>query len=113
MTKVVAISNFADGSRKQGDQFEINDDAELERLVAVEAVSVVDESADPGKTDEEDAPAAPPAPEEPANPDPLDEPNPPEQPPASPSKQPTQAEVDKTLASLNDPKPPSDNTPAK
>lgn len=54
--KVKAISNFADGSHKQGDVFEI-DDAEAERLIAVEAVEATDEEAETQPVADEGEPA--------------------------------------------------------
>lgn len=41
MARVKAIANFADGSHKQGEVFDIADQAEAERLVSVQAVELV------------------------------------------------------------------------
>jgi hypothetical protein len=44
MTRVKAISNFANDEHLQGDVFDITDDAEVKRLVEVQAVEVVHEA---------------------------------------------------------------------
>lgn len=115
--KVQATSNFADGSHQQGDVFELSDEDEIKRLIDAEAIVAVGDDAQVGDV-ESDEPPTPPASEDPANPDPLDPPAPEE--PAAPGeseqpapKQPTQAQVDKTLASLNEPQTPPSDTPSK
>lgn len=85
--RVKAICNFADDGHRQGDVFDV-EEAEAERLIAVEAVELTEEET-PQEADEPTAPV--PAPDDVPTTDP------------EPSAQPTAEQVAATLAALDEP----------